>query len=92
MSFSPSHLPAHTLQIFTLSGDPITTAGGCSSIPNSSISPCFVCCVRPASTARTGAMLRVGVRQINMAKHNTDYGVKGLAMYALWDSTAATLG
>lgn len=37
-------------------------------------------------------MLRVGVRQVNMAKHNTDYGVKGLAMYALWDSTAATLG
>lgn len=36
-------------------------------------------------------MLCVGVRQINMGKHNTDYGVKGLAMYAMWNITAATL-
>lgn len=92
MSLSPSHLPARPFQLFTCSGDPVTTAGGSSSIPNSSTSLCFICCVRATSTARTGTMLRVGVRQVNMAKHNTDYGVKGLAMYALWDSTAATLG
>lgn len=48
-------------------------------------------CIRPTSIVTTGAMLCVGMRRINMAKHNTDYGVEGLATYAMWNITAATL-